>query len=252
MKNLVVLPDEQLENLDKKERVRPDFITRERRSSRGRVAYGKLDRFLKSRVGLVWDTVISEFVHKFELPADVSPLHTLRDHVETNTFLENGEVCANNSYCFMADSIIHITEKPSYRDVLYVHPETRKLCLQPKAKRETWVAQQAKSEAKWLRRLGPWHQLQKIDGIWYEVKLNGMDKLCFGDSYLTRRYKPDAPINVEFPVPLDWYKFLPGYVEPKPNLSRGAYRRPIPKEDKPVFMKRQLGHKELKQHGLVL
>ena len=234
MANLTTLSEERLDTLAKGEHIRPSTLARERRYNL--LDYKHIKRFLHSRLGTAWDQVVSNFVHEFELPASIKPLTALRDIVETNTFLdEKGLVCAYKQYSFLNDPVLHISEDKSYREIFYVHPSTQTLCVQEHKKQPSWKKLKSLDEQKWLLRLGPWHQYQKVHGVWYELQLLGMEALTLG-KWSLQKYSANAPINTENPIPTEWQEIL--------TKDSGDTVK------KPILIKRQLNSKEIKKHHL--
>lgn len=187
--------------------------------------YNRAQRFLMSRRGQDWDKIISEFIHLDWIPAQYRTFAKLREHVEVNTFIENGKIYFFDNVSFQKNSRIDVTEH--YRNVFYVHPKTKLLCFERK-KKINWKEKYAAEEAKTFRVIGDYHQLLKLSGIWYEIK---------GEIFV--------PGN-------DWtQKFLPNE-----RLIGGEPHRFLGRDNKKakaikIVVKKQLSSKQLKKFGLV-
>ena len=125
--------------------------------------YHRVQRFFESKVGKNWDTVFSEFVHLDWLHDEEKTRENAARVVELTTFMKDGKVWFVDSGYRGGEKPIE--EYPSFRsECLYVHPVSRKLCLQQKREEP----KQKKEEI--VRILGDYHQLVKISGIWHEIK----------------------------------------------------------------------------------
>lgn len=132
----------------------------------------RADRFLKSKVGQKWAHVSSLWTHAEWLEPMYREYHKLTELVETHTFIEDGRVAFYDKYCHhygRDKNIFHQFVDEQSSAILYVHPVSKTLCFQ---KAESKAAQKARWEdarAKNMVILGDYHQLLKLDGIWYEV-----------------------------------------------------------------------------------
>jgi len=216
---------EQLETLPSHEKMRPagEWPGHEN------IPYKRIHRWLESNVGRNWNDVYSEFCHKFKSKTR-TPFDLLRWEVELNTFMDGKKVMAHG---FRNKPIEILKESPFYRqDFLYVHPETNILC-RIKHKKIDYEKLRKEENLKTLRILGPYHQLQKHNGIWYELQIFGMTEEIRNSrgGYFTKILGPEDRMNVKSPlsfrVGLDFKYYF--------KLS---------------YTKKQLGKKELKKHGL--
>lgn len=189
--NLVVEKIDKLEQLPKTEK-----LERNQRYRNGHLPWGRLNRWIKSKVGQNSDTVFSQFVLLPWLPAEFRNLDTYKRLLETNTLLQDREV-----FYYSQHSQFHFTEleghiRPihelarfKYRPALYVHPTTKIISVAPK-KEEPRAPRKPDSY-----NMGNVH-LQKIGGIWYKTitkQLKGKELKKLGlendpiDSSLSRR-----------------------------------------------------------------
>ena len=119
--------------------------------------------FLKSKVGKHVDKVIAEFTKAAWVPRQFRTYTKFAETVEMNTFFEAGKVFFYDCYDMKPRSVVE------YGDVYYVNPKNKVLCY---AKRRSYdfSSKYANERAKWIRILDDYHQLLKLDGVWYEVK----------------------------------------------------------------------------------
>lgn len=177
----------------------------------------KVRRFLISREGVFWDSVASEFLKLDWVPVKYRIYSRLLKHVEIHTFLKNKEIYCYDTSPFLGKSEFKISEHP-FREVFFVHPVDRTLCYY-QAHKYNWKEIVKEKQLKYCRVLGDFHQLVKINNIWYEVK---------GDV-------------------LVWDKIRGINVLPKsPMINENGQMAPH------IFFKskKQLNSKELKMHGL--
>ncbi len=117
-----------------------------------------LQRWLKKQVGQPWDSVYSRLCQQIETRTLCGQhlLHHLRDMVTTEVEFIN-EVPYHRRY----------QSRPLgyWRDELYVHPETKQLCL---AKKRPKRQPQKRDD---LLKVDTLHQYRKLDGVWYFVTL---------------------------------------------------------------------------------
>lgn len=192
-----------------------------------KMPYARLKRWILGQEGKHIDSVIHKFVKLNWLLREYRTLENLRRHIEFDTFMEDGRVCyypkymgywhKKAPYCFVEDGA---------SDTTYIHPITRLVTIYHAPTRESWKKRhQAEMDAK-VRILGDYHQLYKLDGIWYEVKAEKIDR--------NRVY----------------WKGYSGYgVDLKPDdiiLETKSGFMPSFK----VILKHQLNSKELKKFGL--
>jgi hypothetical protein len=124
--------------------------------------YKRMHRFLHSRIGNSYANVLHEYINLDWIDAEYRTHTQLAKLVETNTFLENGEVFfyARFTYDGVPRSVID-----TYGELFYVHPKTRMLCYKTPDKKKP-----KRSDPPNFVVLGDYHQLIKTQGKWYEVK----------------------------------------------------------------------------------
>ena len=220
--NLDVNTDDYLENLPRREKFQDH--SRDCYNPNSDFPWRHFCRFLESCVGRHIDDVIHDYVNADWVPVRERLASKIADVVVMNTFMENGEIYHyGRKYGHGIEKVSELN-RYNYIPALYVHPDTRILCKVERVSRKTWCTIQQKERDKVVKILGDYHQLLKLNGIWYEVKAEvdvntnfiyytrGPHEILIGDSLYT------------------WYS----------------------KDRKPVriTLKRQLNSKELKYHGL--
>ena len=162
------MDEEKLEDLPKVQKMREGLGWRENYGSD--YPWNRVKRWVASKAGQPWDKVVSEFVKLKWVPVQYRTHSRLtRYHVEANTFInDDGNICFYDRYSFSRDAC-HVI-KESCHEVNYVHPATKLLCYHQKQKRINWKKRDEIEESKTLRILGDYHQLLKLNGIWYEVR----------------------------------------------------------------------------------
>lgn len=221
--------DEQLENLPKGERIK--------HRSRGGTKdfnwqhfYG----FLESRVGLPVDRVIHEFVNCDWCPPRHRTFRQFCEGVEMNTFKKaDGRIwyfCGwsnGQERCVDTDGNYFVHRKQFF----YLHPDTKILCVKKRqGKHDFQTRYRAERKAK-LRILGDYHQLYKLNGTWYEVKAEPLP-----DDSLVWNKERKAPHDILLESNSTSYWWSPYRDKSHPYVK--------------ITLKRQLGSKELKHHGL--
>lgn len=272
MKNLIRLKEEKLEEL-------PKQTPGHRRIDFGKhwgIKYpsNKVIRFLHSNVGHLWNEVYSKYHALDWIPHGLRDLEHIKWHVIIDTFLRNGKVYYVGNYHSGELSI-----ENEYRETFYVHPETKRLCVfQPK----NYKKEQKKEDAKTMVILGDYHQLLKIEGIWYEVKgkpIRKDDDIVMIDGLAYKEANVQPVIRVvngkvlEDIAPADGKKYKKHngklYVPTVKTLSRwhktigpkdrmvqdpthrpSFYWRNVNRDYLKITLYRQLNSKELKKHGL--
>jgi hypothetical protein len=216
---------EKLDELPKRKAARP-FDTRDTRYANRiwNFPYKRVHRWLESQKGELWDDIVSRYV---KLPWITPMLRThkkIAEQVYENTYMENGKVMVYERWA-MWDGPKSVEDLRA--EVLYVHPETRRLCHKPRVPYADWRAKERRELKTWIRFEGPYHQLIKIFGVWFEVTLKN--------------------ITPEIESKLDIYKPLIN----KDGLNYPMYDYCSPYFAKnPTIVKRQLNHTELKRYGL--
>lgn len=188
--------------------------------------YRRVIRWIESQEGNHIDSVIHKFVNlKWLLPV-YRTLDQLRRKIEMDTFIEGGKVCFYSSYCYWRNDKSYRIVDDEMSKIIYVHPETRLVCVHRPPTKESWKKLEQKKLDKKLRILGDYHQLYKQNGIWYEVKAEKIDR--------NRMY---------------WKGYSGFGVDLKPKdiiLETKLGFMPSFK----VILKHQLNKKELKKYGL--
>ena len=168
MKNLVNEFLDKVEELPKRDNVRsPD----DHHHWGMDYPYNKVRRFLMSRVGRDWDSVFSEFVHLDWIPKLYKTREQISHSVLLNTFEKDDEIYFYDNYCLSYNGSEEkiIDYRMGFGDTFYIHPKTRLLCYH-KRKIVNNKKLQEKEQKRTVIILGNYHQLLKLDGIWYEVK----------------------------------------------------------------------------------
>ena len=118
-----------------------------------------------------------------------------------------------------------------YFPTLYVDPDTRLVCVSKPHKRPNYAKEQQEKRNQMVRILGDYHQLLKINGIWYEVKGTPKELMNTFSMWL-HRYRRCGPRDILIGEDHAWWR-------------RGSERPYVE-----IILKRQLSSKELKKHNL--
>ena len=265
MKNLAVKNEELLEELPSHSKMRPA-------PKAGRVypryedrwynfPYSKIERFLKSNVGNVWDDVYSKYCHLEWLHKRFKNREWAERNIIVNTFMKDGKVW-------------HVDSNGEYpigeyrygrQDTYYIHPKTKLLCL-IKHKPSNYSKKYAEKEAKTMRILGDYHQLLKINGIWYEVRGKPKESdIIEIDGLHYRHVKCNVPpmfgsgyknINGKWYVPCqDRQKYLGKPIGPRDRMILNREDIPLSwrlrnDDSITITLYRQLNSKDLHKYGL--
>lgn len=186
--------------------------------------YHRVERWLRSRIGNHWDDVISEFIRLDWIPAEHRSYRKLCDHVYDHTFMRDGKVWMHAAY--HADNAAPVDQE--YSAVFYVDPRTGDLCYKKKTPRTRWSIRHEEEERKTMRILGDYHQLLRINGIWYEVR--GMPE---GTMFNARMYGPRVRMMWDKPNEKNNYAYM-----------KHVWERPR------IVLKRQLSKEDLQFHKL--
>ena len=267
MKNLANLIEESIESIDNlpsRDKVRPPEDGRDHYKGCD-YPWGKVYRFLTSRVGRPWDRVFSEYVHLDWIPRQYKTQEQISHSVLLNTFMRDGKVWYYDKY--LSNNERQLEDCGGYwrhSELLYVHPTTKVLCYY-KPKRIDYKKQQAEERAKTFRILGDYHQLIKTNGIWHEIKGEPVKSEIIEINGL--HYRP----LIGLPLPSKSCKMIGGQIymgcprddrktigprermmeENDPNYRRNYYRFNSKNYDSvKITHCRQLNSKELKKHGL--
>lgn len=269
MKNLLELRIEKLDELPKREL--------KKRHPQQRHYWGckypsnKVISFLHANIGQPWDKVYSKYHRLNWIPKDLRNLEHIKWHVVIDTFLKNGKVHYIPLYYGEApiDNL--------GREKFYVHPQTKLLCVTKTQKIRANI-----TEPKTMVVLGNYHQLLKLDGVWFEVKAEPVKSdnelvMINGLPYKEANVEPvERVVNgkiLKDIAPADGVKYtiLNGKLYLPDKNPRLSWNRPLGKRDRiiehngnPIWMRRdkvdrysfkitirrQLNSKELRKHGL--
>lgn len=194
--------------------------------------YRRFNRWLESQKNTDIDSVIHKFVHLDWVLAKYRTMEQLRRYVEFDTFTENGKVM------YYADYSILSGERTSARAInesssktFYVDPQSRKLKVFVPPTRKSWQkAAQERFDGQ-CKILGDYHQLVKLNGIWYEIKAEVLPGEYPWWTTLQRK------------GPRDLLTDKKSYLQ---YSSHPSDKLPFVK----IVLKRQLSGKALKQHGI--
>lgn len=164
MKNLTHIPEEKLDDLPK--RVTRDYDDKYYR--RHYFPYNHAYRWINSKIGQNANTVFSEYVKQDWVPTEYRNHKKFSDLLETNTFMKDGKVFYFDPYLWRRHESSHerpITELGFYRgtQAIYIHPVSNIICAVKKKK------QQPHTYEVTFFSIGDFHQLSKVNGIWYEI-----------------------------------------------------------------------------------
>jgi hypothetical protein len=218
MKNLIFQREEKLEDLPEKATFRDKPFEG---YTRWNYPWKRVTRFLHSRKGRSWDSVVSEFVRLEWVPVEYRNFTRLCRHVKVNTFLKDNKVYFYEDRRYRSynneQSVIDYGA-----DLFFVHPVTKTLCFY------RHVDSPRSPEKLTGIHLGDYHQLLKIKGIWYDVRaVNVTD--------IQRKHFPPRQRLLS-------------------NDGAGLYDirwvTPTLYIYRPCVIKRQLSSKELKKYGI--
>lgn len=173
MKNLALIDTERVEELPSRERLLPPDGWRRYGED---YPWAKVRRFLMSRCGKNWNDVFSEYVHLDWVPAQYKTREQIAHVVILHMFLKNGKVWFYDRYLSENERPLEDIDVPERGYIYYFH---RDECFYIDPKDFTLRYRHRKISRKKVgddeRRkhtiiLGDYHQLLKIDGVWYEVK----------------------------------------------------------------------------------
>lgn len=162
--NLANLNIDNLDKLPKKERF--DAENKSWDKQHNYFPYHRLYRWLCSWVGYSWKSAFSAYLVQDWIPKEYRTFREFSRQVATTTFKKGKKIYYHDDMSFYGES-----ERPveGSSDLIYVHPDTQEICLY-KAPHINYDKLRAEEKAKYLRILGDYHQIAKIDGIWYEIK----------------------------------------------------------------------------------
>ena len=173
-------------------------LVRERYKRNDDFPYRHAKRWTKSKVGEDFDKVFSEWTKLLWLPSRFRNLDSLKRYIETEiVFGENDEVFRfNYGYLFRVQNQI------------YLDPKTNKILFAKPLKKRSWKKEQAEKLAKRCIFLSDYHQLCKINGIWYEIHLNPSVKVMVYDWHLKKYIQKTSPTKKDEPYTDIVYKTL--------------------------------------------
>ena len=126
--------------------------------------FAPLIRFLRSNVGRPWATVHSEMA-KVLAPSNAVQRHVLvhlADFLVTSVYESEGALWAARPR--RGPEPVRATTR---RDLFYVHPRSRLLCMIERARRKPARGRRLPNPN--VRELSPTKQLRRFAGIWYEL-----------------------------------------------------------------------------------
>ena len=185
--------------------------------------YNRVLRWLRAHVGEPWDIVVSNFVRLEWIPVRYCFGSKLREHVETHTFIWDHEIYFYRKFSWNGAA----TSLKSCYNVFYVHPQTKELCFKARSKKTNWGAIERARRAKTMRVLGDYHQLLKLNGLWYEVKGKPSTSVLFN----AKKYGPRDQMLFD---------------KSSENSERSWLAFGCPE----ITLKKQLNTKELRYHKL--
>lgn len=153
-------------------------LVRERYKHSDDFPYRHAKRWVETKVGEDFDKVFSEWTKLPWLPFRFRSLYYLKRFVETEIVLgENDEV-----FRFSYGYLFRIGNQ------IYLDPKTNKIVFAKPLKKRSWKKEYEEKLAKRCIFLGDYHQLCKIDGIWYEISLHPFVTVHRYD-YFTKEFK---------------------------------------------------------------
>lgn len=182
--------------------------------------YCRFKRWLESKEGNDIDDISSEYIKLKWIPVEYRRVSSLSRYVEMNTFMVGDKVAYYSDSCMD----IWIVGESNYRKEYYVDPCSYKLCIFRPRK----VVYKREDDN--VRVIGEYHQYNRVNGIWYEVKAEVVDN------------KEGNNVG-----------YMYSCKGPKDNLMESSNRYDNEYSNKPyvrVIMKRQLSREELRDNGL--
>jgi hypothetical protein len=175
-------------------------------------------KWLTSHVGENIDDVFSEWVKLEWIPQIYRNLAGIKIVMDFPVVMD-GEICTLNYY--RCNSI-------------YVDPITKLIVVPVKTRKKSYMHRMAQQVEEYCKILGDYHQLLKMDGIWYDVEI-----------------APTYNINVpsyNAKTKVTEYKCVTKYTTKRlpatASMMRDSFRTPQ------IARKKQLSSKELKQYKL--
>jgi len=281
MSNLAITDIDKIDELPLRDKVRP--LDGHRHYWGSDYPYNKVRRFITSRVGQYWNDVFSEFCHLDWVPRQYKTKEQIGRIVELNTFLKDEKVWYyGGGFMGVNEHSIDTAGYYSRHEFFYVHPKTGILCHKQNKGHLSYKQQEEERKAKYMKILGDYHQLLKLDGVWYEVKaepintdvveVNGLHYRYVKESTIAQRKftmgvgtqvvatdKDDTYVRVNgrLAVPYTEARWEGKRVGPKDCLvesapesgGRNYWNRPNYRSIK-ITVYRQLNSKQLKKYGV--
>jgi hypothetical protein len=192
--------------------------------------FRRLRRWVEASKNKHIDDVIHDFVNLDWIPKTHKFAHTLKDYIEFDTFMDGKRVAYHCKYQWRNQYYI----EDSSNLMVYVHPVTRLVCVFYPPTQKSWHTLEQERLDKKVRILGDYHQLYKLNGIWYELKATKVRLVTYYQNSTYCRYMKyyqKGPKDILLEENSAWQ-----------NNSKNPYVK--------ITLKRQLSSKELKKHGL--
>jgi hypothetical protein len=227
MKNLAIMPEDKLEDLGNPNKWEVKDYGCECCRRRGKdYPWKRVNRWLRSKVGEPWSEVFSAYTKLDWILPEFRTLKRIKKSVETETFMEDKVLYYFDNYSWRCEAKVSIPNE--FGDTFYVHPQTHTLEWAAKLKRPKYT-----KPKEYFLIIGDYHQIIRLDGIWYEVK-------AIGEVSGRQRvhYPPNRQLLHDSTTkrPLNGFRY-------EPMIPYGL--------QPPKITKRQLNKKELKKFGLV-
>lgn len=240
----------------------PELLPSHESMRRGSRCYGlstnvrtaPLRRWLHAQLGRPWANVASEACQVFSPRTKLG--QELRKQLQYLVETTNVVMRADGAWC----EVSTYTTEPYRVSGLYVHPRTGLLCEQASSRpTASALRQQHKQAAEAVRReLSDSLQLHRLEGLWYEVRLEEVPVLPLlktTPEQWARTHRLDrgpepyvySYDNPPYDVVLREHRYREFGATPRPSYrAREFYGR----SDVYAVSKRQLSSKELKHYGL--
>lgn len=200
--------------------------------------YNKAEAWWKSKVGQHFDKVFSEWCKAEWVPVNYRNMEGAEKGFK-RTLMVDGVLCSM-VWSWMITADWHGT---------YVHPKTKIICYKPKKKRVSYKKKEEQQRAQICRILDDYHQIFKMNGIWYDVKT--------APTYVHAEYKwvDGPPETVLAPFGKEEFITRPGPKIHKRFETVRTSRKRVPfdrtdSRDCGKVTRRQLNKAELKAYGV--
>lgn len=154
------ISDKLIEKLDdspsrqRQRHFKPDW----RDSHRHDVYYKRSENWVRSKIGQHFDKVFSAWCDLKWVPIDKRNMKGIEMVLE-KTVMVGGILCAQNFWGGLEENWAGI----------YVHPKTKIISYKKRKSGIGWQERQKRETAKICRILDDYHQIFKLEGIWYDV-----------------------------------------------------------------------------------